>query len=384
MSQGKWKNFETKLIHSGEPRPLVERAVTLPIFQSSTFETIPVTDYKDHRYIRLNNTPNHIALGEKLAEIEGGEMGLVTASGMAAISTALLTVVPANGHLLAQDSLYGGTHHFLEENFPQLGRKVTFFSPDNLDDLEKKIVPETRAIYMEAVSNPLLKVPDHRRLVAIARKHRLVTLIDNTFPSPVNFNPISVGYDVVLHSATKYLNGHTDIVAGCVVGSKAIVGEILHWLNYLGGSLDPHACFLLHRGMKTLGVRVRYQNESALQISQALEKSGRVSRVLYPGLSSHPDHQIARELFRGYGGTFSFEAKGTASTVDAAIKRLRIPVYAPSLGGVETLITRPVKTSHSGVSKENLEKLGIRDTLVRVSVGLENPEDILEDFLSVL
>lgn len=374
--------FETQLIHSGEPRPLHERAVIQPIYQSSTFETVPVSNYKEHRYIRLNNTPNHIALGEKLAAIEGGEAGLVAASGMAAISTALLALIQKDGHLLSQSELYGGTHHFLKDNFPSLGREVSFFSQGDLGELEKKLQPNTRGIYVEAISNPTLRIPDHHAVIAFAKKHGLLTFIDNTFPSPANFNPIQLGYDVVLHSATKYINGHTDIVAGVIVTQRRYLEAVLDLLNYLGGSMDPHTCFLLNRGLKTLGARMRCHNENALQFAEALEKSGKFNRVIYPGLPSHPDHARAKELFRAFGGMVSFEAKGAVADVQAAIKKLQLPVYAPSLGGVETLITRPAETSHSGVPKQDLEKLGIRDTLVRVSVGLESPKDLIQDFLN--
>lgn len=382
MKENENHGFETKLIHSGEPRPLHERAVIQPIYQSSTFETVPVSDYKEHRYIRLNNTPNHISLGEKLAAIEGGEAGIVAASGMAAISTSLLALIKKDEHLLSQDDLYGGTQHFLKDNFPGFGRAVSFFSQERLQDLEKLVRPNTRGIYVEAVSNPLLRIPDHHAIIAFAKKHKLLSFIDNTFPSPANFNPISIGYDVVLHSATKYINGHTDIVAGAVISQKKYVNQILDLLNYMGASMDPHTCFLLNRGLKTLGVRMKHHNEAAQKFAESLERSGKFNKVVYPGLKSHPEHARAKELFRGFGGMVSFESKGSVPELQAALKKLKLPVYAPSLGGVETLMTRPVETSHSGVKKEELEKMGIRDTLVRVSVGLESADDLIKDFLN--
>lgn len=384
MDLSKEVGFSTKLVHGGEFRPLIERAIVQPIFQSSTYETIPVSDYNDNRYIRLNNTPNHITLGEKLAAIEGGEAGLAAGSGMAAITTALLAVVEHGGHVLAQDQLYGGTHHFFNVDFKKFGRSVTFFSLEDLSKLDSLSQPNTRAIYTESVSNPLLQIPDHRKITEFAKRKRLLSLIDNTFPSPLNFNPIAWGYDLVLHSATKYLNGHSDIVAGAVIGSKSLVKEVLVLLNHLGGTLDPHACFLLNRGMKTLSVRMKQQNETSLQLAKALEASGKCKKVIYPGLPSHPQHGRAKEYFRGFGGIVTFEYNGTASKLDAALKSLNLAVYAPSLGGVETLVTCPVQTSHSGIGKSDLEKLGLSETLVRVSVGLEDADDLIKDFLRVL
>ena len=376
--------FDTKLIHAGEPRPTIDGAISLPIFQTTSYEHDGNGDYDAIRYGRLNNTPNHLCLGEKIAAIEGTESAVVTGSGMAAITTALLAVVEQGGHLLAQDNLYGGTYHFLKENFPKLDRHVSLFPAEDSTQVEKFLKPNTKAIYVESISNPLLKVVDPFVIVGFAKKHGLLSLIDNTFPSPMNFNPASLGFDIVLHSATKYLNGHTDVIAGCIAGSERLVKDCTRLLNYLGGTLDPHACFLLNRGLKTLGVRVRAQNVSAQKLAESLKTHSRVERVLYPGLPSHPDHDRAKELFRGFGGMLSFEYKGTVREADVFLKRLKLPFIAPSLGGVETLVTRPVTTSHSGVSPEDRRRLGIRDTLVRVSVGLEDTEDLIDDFLKAL
>lgn len=381
-------NFETKLIHGGEPQPLIERAVTMPIFQSSTYEIAADgsgdINYNDIKYVRLNNTPNHLALHEKIAQIELGEAALVSSSGMASITSALLGFIGPGEHLIAQDNLYGGTLHFLKEFFPKLGREVTFFRAEEMDGLQSAIKKNTRALYVESVSNPLLKVPDLKAAVKFAKDHGLISMIDNTFPSPVNFNPIGFGFDVVLHSATKYLNGHSDVVAGAMVSNKELVKRIMPLFNHLGGCLDPHACFLLHRGLKTLGVRVRAQNESALKVAKALEKCSKVSRAIYPGLESHPDHLRAREWFRGFGGMVSFEFDGTAEQADMALKNLKIPRLAPSLGGIESLYVRPATASHSGISRAEREKLGIKDTLVRVSIGLEDTDDLVEDFTRAL
>src|SRR5580658_5815965 len=278
------KGIESKLIHSGEPQPRIEGAVSTPIFQSSTFETGDAKKYHDLRYIRLNNTPNHVVLHHKLAALENAEAALVTGSGMAAISATLMTILGARGHLLAQSCLYGGTYDLLTQDFPALGYEVDFIDADAPASWREMIRQNTRAIYVEAISNPLLQVPDLQAAVEFARRHRLVSIIDNTFASPINFRPAELGFDLSIHSATKYLNGHSDIVAGAVIGRRELVERITHKLNHLGGALDPHACFLLSRGMKTLAVRVRYQNESALKVARFLEEHPRVAKVNYPGL----------------------------------------------------------------------------------------------------
>jgi cystathionine beta-lyase/cystathionine gamma-synthase len=377
---GPYKRLETKLVHAGEPRPRIDGAVEMPIFQSATFEYRGERRYDDVRYLRLNNTPNQLALHAKLAELEGSEAALVTASGMAAISTTLLTVLSAGDHLLAQNCLYGGTHDFVTREFAGLGLAVDFIDADRRDSWRAHLKPNTRAIYVEAMTNPLLEVADLRAVAEFARAHGLLAIIDNTFASPVNFRPVEAGFDLVVHSATKYLNGHSDIVAGAVAGSAALIERIRHKANHLGGSLDPHAAFLLNRGLKTLALRVRYQNESALRIAQFLESHPAVADVHYAGLESHPRHERARNLFTGFGGVLSFELKGPAERADELAGRVRIPAIAPSLGGVHTLLTRPATTSHSGLSREDRVRLGISDGLLRLSVGIEATEDLLEDF----
>jgi cystathionine beta-lyase/cystathionine gamma-synthase len=378
------RRLDTKLIHAGEPQPRLEGAVGMPIFQSSTYEYAGgASSYHDIKYIRLNNTPNHRVLHAKLAALENAESALVTASGMAAISTTMLTVLGAGGHLLAQNCLYGGTHNFITDDFPALGLTVDFIDADAPGTWEKKLRPETRAIYVETMSNPLLEIADLEAVVAFARGHRLISIIDNTFASPVNFRPAEHGFDLSLHSCTKYMNGHDDIVAGAVIGSGALVQDITRKLGHLGGSLDPHAAFLLHRGMKTLAVRVRHQNQSALEIARHLERHPAMSRVNYPGLESHPRHQRARRLFAGFGGMLSFEL-ASGRSAQAVIDRLELPISAPSLGGVETLITRPATTSHSGMSPEDRRRLGIGDDLIRLSVGIEATEDLIADLRQAL
>jgi len=374
------QHLETKLIHAGEPNPRIQGAISIPIFQSATFQYVAGDDYHSLKYIRLNNTPNHDALHEKLAAAENADSALVTASGMAAISTALLTVLSAGDHVLMQDCLYGGTHDFITKDLNSFGIRYDFIRPDNPESWRRQLRGETKAIYVETMSNPLLQVPDLRGVVEFAKTNRLVSLIDNTFASPVNFRPSEHGFDLSLHSCTKYLNGHSDIVAGAVIGRRELVSNIKHRLDRLGGSLDPHAAFLLHRGMKTLALRVRYQNESALAIAQFLERHPAVESVYYAGLESHPGHPYARELFDGFGGVLSFELKGGAEKAQQLIERMTLPISAPSLGGVDSLITRPVTTSHSGMSREDRNRLGISDRLIRFSVGIEATGDLLEDF----
>ncbi|MCH7977465.1 MAG: aminotransferase class I/II-fold pyridoxal phosphate-dependent enzyme [Acidobacteria bacterium] len=375
-----FKRIETKLIHSGEPEPRIQGAVSMPIFQSAMFEYAGETSYHDLKYIRLNNTPNHIALHEKLAALESAEAALVTASGMAAISATLLTFLASGDHLLAQDCLYGGTHDFLTKDFPSFGLSVDFIDGNDPESWKRKLRPNTKAIYVEPMTNPLLEVADHRAIVKFAKTHGLVSIIDNTFASPINFRPLEWGFDLSVHSCTKYLNGHSDIVAGAVSGSANRIEPIKHKLDRLGGSLDPHACFLLHRGMKTLAVRVKVQNESALRIAEFLEKHPRIAKVNYPGLQSHPQHQRARDLFDGFGGMLSFELKEGVEAAEAFLRNTVLPIIAPSLGGVETLLTRPATTSHSGLSPEDRQRLGITDSLIRLSVGIEATEEIIEDF----
>lgn len=376
--------IDTKLIHAGEPRPRIAGAVSLPIFQSAMFEYGGESSYHDLKYIRLNNTPNHIALHEKLAALENAEAALVTSSGMAAISTTLLTVLSSGDHLLAQDCLYGGTHDFITRDFPAFHLAVDFINGDCAASWEKKLRPNTKAIYVETMSNPLLQVGDLKAAAEFAKAHGLISIIDNTFASPINFRPPDWGFDLSLHSGTKYLNGHSDIVAGAIIGHAELVDRIKHKLDHLGGSLDPHACSLLHRGMKTLAVRVRYQNESALRIAQFLELHPKVAKVNYPGLPASAGHARAREWFDGFGGVLSFEIRGGLEAAESFLRGAKLPVIAPSLGGVETLLTRPSTTSHAGMSPADRQRLGITDSLIRVSIGIEATEDLIEDFQQAL
>ena len=374
------RRLATRAVHAGEPEPRIEGAVAIPIFQSATFETAGEKSYDAVRYVRLNNTPNHQSLHAKLASLEAGEAAVVAASGMAAITTTLLALLSHGDHLLALEGLYGGTHTFVTRDLAEFGIAHDLMDGNRPEIWSALLKPSTRAIYVETITNPLMQVPDLEQIVRFARKHGLVSIIDSTFATPVNYRPLDSGFDLVVHSGTKYLNGHSDLAAGAVIGPRELVRRVTHRLNHLGGVLDPHACFLLHRGIKTLVLRVRQQNENALALARFLAAHAAVDEVNYPGLETHPQHGRARKLFSGFGGMLSFEVQGGVEAVETLLSRLRIPRSAPSLGGVETLITRPATTSHAGVPAKERIRMGISDSLVRVSVGIEDPGDLVEDF----
>ena len=377
-------HVETKLIHAGEPVPRHHGAVVLPIFQTAMFETQGGEDYHDIKYIRLNNTPNHHALHAKLAALENAEAALVAASGMAAISTALLTVLKQGDHLLIQDCTYGGTDSFVTHEFADFGIAYDKIDAADPESWSAKLRPNTRAIYVEAIANPVMSVADVGAAAEFARAHGLVSMIDNTFASPINFRPAEWGFDLSLHSCTKYMNGHNDIVAGAVIGRADLVEQIRHKLNHMGGALDPHACFLLHRGMMTMALRVRHQNVSALAIANFLEEHEAVSLVNYPGLINNAHYDRAAEFFDGFGGMLSFELRGGVEAADAMMERVTLPLIAPSLGGVTTLLTQPAKTSHSLLDPAERRRIGVSDELVRMSVGIEATEDIISDLNEAL
>jgi cystathionine beta-lyase/cystathionine gamma-synthase len=381
---GNQGHMETKLIHAGEPDPRIGGAVAMPIFQSAMFEYAGEKSYHDIKYIRLNNTPNHRAIHSKLAALENAEAALVTSSGMAAISTTLFTVLSSGDHLLAQNCLYGGTYDLVTKDLGQYGISFDFIDGEAPGSWQSKLKPNTKAVYVETMANPLMDVPVLDAVVAFAKENGLITLIDNTFASPVNFRPAEWGFDLSLHSCTKYLNGHSDIVAGAVIGRADLVRKITHKLNHLGGTLDPHACFLLHRGVKTLSLRVAYQNRSAFGIASFLQKHPAVKKVNYPGLESHPANAVAKRMFDGFSGMLSFELHGGVAAADEFMRKARLPIVAPSLGGIETLLTRPATTSHSGLTPEERQNAGISDELIRVSVGIEHTDDLIDDFKQAL
>ena len=372
--------LDTLAVHGGERRPGPEGSVVFPIYQGTVYSVEPGTGYHDIRSIRLNSTPSQVYLHDKLAALEGAEAALATASGMAALTTVLHTVLKAGDHLLASDCLYGGTHDFLTQHAENLGWTYTFVDPQRPETWAAARTPSTKVFLVETIANPLVRVAKLRDVVAFARQEGLTTVIDNTFASPVNLRPLSIGFDVVFESATKYLNGHNDLVAGAVAGSAELIERVRHTANLYGGSLDPHAGFLLARGLKTLAVRVRAQNQNALALAEFLAEHPKIAQVNYPGLTSHPDHEHAARLLSGFGGMLSVRPAGGLDAAEALIEALRIPYVAPSLGGVESLITRPAATSHSGMSAEDRERIGVTDELIRISTGIEDVADLIADF----
>ena len=379
MTNKAHQSIATAAVHAGEPKPRIGGAVTMPIFQSSTFLYEGETDYHATRYVRLSNTPNHEVLHAKLAALEHAEAAIVTSSGMAAISTALLTVLQSGDHLLAIDCPYGGTRGFIANELPRFGISFSFIDGSDPEDWQRKLQPNTRAIYVESIANPLMQVPDLAGVVKFARDHDLVSMVDNTFASPVNFRPPEIGFDLSLHSCTKYLNGHNDLAAGAAIGRADLIQRIRLLLDHLGGMLDPHACYLLQRGIKTLALRVKQQNASALAIAQFLEGHSKVDCVNYPGLQSHRAHRRACELFDGFGGMLSFELQGGVDAAEAFLGQVEIPILAVSLGGVESLIIRPSVTAYANVPADERKRLGVRDGLVRLSVGIEDVDELIAD-----
>ena len=378
------QSFETKLIHTGEPKPRINGAINVPIFQSSTYEYTGEGSYHDVRYLRLSNTPNHLALHKKLAALEGSEAALVTSSGMSAISTGLLTFLKAGDHLLAHNTLYGGTADFVNNELSGYGIEHDLIDASNPSDWDSKLKPNTKVIYIETITNPLMDVPELGKIVEFAKSNGLISMIDNTFASPLLYCPVVQGFDLSLHSCTKYINGHSDIVAGAVIGSANYVDQVTKNLNHLGGSLDSNACFLLHRGIKTLALRMKKQCENALLIAHFLENHPQVKKVNFPGLESSSSFERAKEHLCGFGAMLSFEIDGDVDQADQFINLLQYAISAPSLGGVESLVTRPVTTSHALMDKAEREIAGISDRLIRYSVGIEAADDLIADLQQAL
>jgi cystathionine beta-lyase/cystathionine gamma-synthase len=374
------ESMDTLAVHGGERRPGPEGSVVFPIYQGTVFSVEPGTGYHDIPYIRLNSTPSQKYLHDKLAAVEGAEAAVATASGMAAVTTALLSIMRAGDHLLASDCLYGGTHDFLTGHAADLGWRYDFVDVHQPESWAAARTPQTKAFLVETITNPLMRVGLLDEIVAFARREGLVTIIDNTFASPVNFRPLAAGFDLCFHSATKYLGGHSDLVAGCVMGRGEAIDRVRRTLNHYGGSLDPHAGFLLARSIKTLALRVRAQNQNAMALATFLAGHPEVTAVSYPGLASHPDHAHAARLLSGFGGMLSLRLRGGEAAAQGLLDALQLPYVAPSLGGVETLITRPATTSHAGMQPEDRERLGITDDLIRVSCGIEGQQDLIADF----
>ena len=368
--------IETLAVHGGEPRPAVSGSVVFPVFQGTVFAAEPGSTVEDARYIRLNNNPSQQHLHGRLAALEDAEAALATASGMAAISSALHSVLSAGDHLIAAGAFYGGTHQFLAEHADRLGWTFDLVDPDDTDAWRRSLRPNTKAFLTETITNPLIQVGDLVGAARFSREHGLTSIIDNTLATPVVFRPHTVGFDLVCHSATKALNGHSDIAAGVVTGSAERIERVTSVACGYGSSLDPHAAFLLSRGLKTLALRVRRQNANALAVARFLASHERIAQVRYPGLTSHRGHRRAAELFDGFGSVLWLRPTGGPEAAASLVKSLQLPYTASSLGGVESLVTR--LTGASGGAGSGAPDLP--DDFIRFSAGIESDEDLVEDF----
>ncbi|MGD0658312.1 MAG: PLP-dependent aspartate aminotransferase family protein [Syntrophorhabdales bacterium] len=365
---------ETECVHSGKYRDSTTRGVTSPIFTSSSYEYL---DRDDAPYPRYFNLPNQEAVVRKLCALEGAESGVLFSSGMAAISTAVLANAGAGDHVVLLDELYGGTHAFATDTFDRLAITHTFARTD-ADLVAEGTTPRTKAIVIESPTNPLLGILDIRRVADFGKSRGITTIMDNTFATPINQNPLSLGIDVVVHSGTKYLGGHSDLCCGAVLTSAEKAERVRAMARHLGGSLNPITCYLLERSLKTLALRVGRQSENAGRIAEFLAAHTAVRTVNYPGLPGFKGHAIARSQMSGFGGMLSFELEeGVAPS--SFLRALRLITPALSLGGVETLICSPAETSHAKISAEERKRIGISDALLRLSVGIENAEDLMAD-----
>ena len=378
MEQKKFSKL-TESVHAGSLGDSQFKGTVTPVFPSSAYdyEGVPSTLYP-----RYFNTPNQKVVVEKVRALENGEDGMIFSSGMAAILTSIFAVMKKGDHAIFQNELYGGTYHAITTELPRFGIDYTMVEPSDPTNFERAIRPETRLIYIETPSNPTLKITNIKAVADIAKKHGIITIIDNTFASPVNQNPINFGIDIVAHSGTKYIGGHSDICCGIVITSKKLVESIWHSAINFGGSLDAHTAWLVERSLKTIVLRVRQQNHNAMAISTFLQKDKRIERVYYPGLPEHPDHLVAKaQMTGGFGGMLSFEVKDNA---DRFMSRLKLIKRAISLGGVETTVTSPVKTSHSKMSEKERLAIGVTDNLVRFSTGIEETQDLIDDINQAL
>lgn len=371
----------TLAVHAGAPPPTPGAPVVSPLVPSATFHSAPEPE-GEVLYGRYANSESHRVVSTRLAALEGAEGALVVGSGMAAISLTALALAAAGDHIVAADSLYGGTRALLTRELPRLGIETTFVDPAG--DWRDAIRTSTRFLYMEVPVNPTLRVPDPRRVARLAREKAIPLVVDATFATPINWRPLADGVDVVVHSGTKYLGGHSDLVAGVIAGPQAVIDRARERLKAFGPSLDPHALWLLERGLKTLALRVDRQNASALALARWLRDHPAVATVHYPGLEEHPDHAIAAEVFRGFGGMLSFVVRGGDAAARRAMERFELVAVAPSLGGVESLASMPRYTSHVSLSPEEREAAGIAAGFIRVSVGIEDVEDIRADLDAAL
>jgi len=375
------KNFSmlTQSVHAGSLGDDKFKGTVTPIYPSSAYD---YEGFSTTVYPRYFNTPNQKATAKKIAMLENAEEGIMFSSGMAAILTAIFSLIKKGDHAVFQNDLYGGTHHAIVTEFARFGLEYTMVDGAEPINFEKAIKPNTKLLYIETPSNPTLKITNIKAVAEIAKKHGIISMLDNTFASPVNQNPIDLGVDIVAHSGTKYIGGHSDICCGVVVGSKNLVTKVWESALHFGGSLDAHTCWLVERSLKTIVLRVRQQNQNALTIARYLKTDSRIGKIYYPGLEDHPDHAVAKEQMKGgFGGMLSFEVKGDAHIFMSKLKLIK---RAISLGGVESTITSPVKTSHVKMSAEERKLIGVTDNLVRFSVGIEEANNLIEDIKQAL
>lgn len=376
----KQKGKHTQCIHEGQIKDEQFGGSVSPIFMATSY---PFLDVEEKRYPRYLNTPNQEVIATKLAALENTEAALPFSSGMAAITSSLFAFLKSGDHVVFQNEIYGGSHHLVMEEFSRFGIEFSFSQGVLLEDFERELRPNTKVIYIETPSNPLLSITDIRAIANLAQKHGIISMIDNTFASPLNQTPLDFGIDLSIHSATKYLSGHSDISAGIVAGKKELIDKVMCKARNFGGNLSEFMCFLLERSIKTLGVRIDKHNENAQFIAESLESNTAIKRVNYPGLTSHKDHELAKNQMHGFGGMLSFEL---SEGMDAGAYQKRLQMIKPSmsLAGVESTIIQPSLTSHALLSAEERRSQGISDNLLRLSVGIENKEDILKDLIQAI
>jgi cystathionine gamma-synthase/cystathionine gamma-lyase len=375
--------FETRAIHEGQSPDSSTGAVITPVYQTSTYQQEAIGKHKGYEYSRTGN-PTRRALEEAIASLEGGKHGLAFASGVAA-TAAVFSLLKKGDHLIAGDDLYGGTYRLLENVFRRWGLKATYADVDDIRTFSKAVQKNTKLIWVETPTNPLLKIIDIRKLAEIAKSENILLAVDNTFASPYFQRPLELGADIVVHSTTKYLSGHSDIIGGATVASDEKIYRLLRFYQNAAGAVPgPWDSWLVLRGIKTLAVRMREHEKNALYLAEYLEKHRKVERIYYPGLHSNSQYSLAKKQMTGFGGMISLELKGGFQEVEKFISRLRLFLLAESLGGVESLVCYPPKMTHGSLSREERMKRGIKDNLIRLSVGIENKIDLKDDLRNAL
>ena len=375
--------LSTHAIHGVPERRPDWTPVATPIYQSATF-TNPVGSSEEVLYTRYGNNPNQVAIAKRLALLERAEAAIFVGSGMGAVALAHLAILRPGDHLLSSEWVYGGVHRLFQQEFGRLGIEVSFVNPLESRSWKRALKKNTRAVFVETPTNPVMRVLDLESIGTLCKAEGLALVVDSTFASPINFRPLEHGADVVIHSATKYLNGHSDVIAGAVAGTEAVVEEVRRLMWVYGQALDPHAAWLIDRGMKTLAVRMERHNQTGQQVAEWCTKQKAITAVHYPGLPTHPDHDVAKRILNGYSGMLGIELKGGTRAAERFLRALTIAAHAPSLGGVETLVSEPRLTSHASLTSEDRAKAGIPDGFLRFSLGLEDADDLIGDFAQAL